>query len=68
MQTQDPVLLSFAQAVLKDVGIPSHVLDANISIAEGSVGILPRRLCVAADDKDAARRALLEAGLEKDLN
>ncbi len=67
METQDPVLLSFAQAVLRDAGIESHVFDSNISFTEGSVGIFPRRLCVIKEQALAARQALLDAGLDKDL-
>lgn len=67
LETQDPVLLSFAQAVLRDAGIEAHVFDTNISFTEGSVGIFPRRLCVVEAVALAARQALLDAGLEKDL-
>ncbi len=67
LETQDPVLLSFAQAVLRDAGIEFHVFDANISITEGSVGIFPRRLCVADGEVGKARRALEAADLKGDL-
>lgn len=68
IETQDPVLLSFAQAVLRDAGIEAHVFDANISMTEGSVGIFPRRLCVAEPLALPARQALLDAGLEENLS
>jgi len=67
LETQDPVLLSFAQAVLRDAGIESQVLDANISIMEGSIGILPRRLVVADRLQTPARQALADADLEEHL-
>ncbi len=67
METQDPVLLSFAQAVLRDVGIDAHVFDSNISFTEGSVGIFPRRLCVADALACPARQALEDAGLKGEL-
>ncbi len=67
IETQDPVLLSFAQAVLRDAGIDAHVFDSNISFTEGSVGIFPRRLCVIEAEARGARQALLDAGLEKDM-
>ena len=37
-----------------------------MSVLEGSIGILPRRLMVADDDHAAAARALRENGLEPD--
>lgn len=62
LTTNDPVRLNFAQAVLKDAGIETHVLDANTSALFG--GALPwvkRRLLVREADGDRARRLLAEA-------
>jgi hypothetical protein len=33
-----------------------------VSATEGSIGAIPRRLVVAADDAEAARRVLQDAG------
>lgn len=65
LRTTDLVRMSFATAVLKDAGIPHAVFDTHMSILEGSIGILPRRLMVDSDDLAAARRviALSEADL-----
>ncbi len=60
-RTNDVVYLSFAQAVLKDAGIETLVFDGYMSILEGSIGVLPRRLMVADDDEAAARRLLAAA-------
>jgi hypothetical protein len=35
-----------------------------MSVAEGSIGVFPRRLQVASEDWAAARRALADAGLQ----
>jgi hypothetical protein len=43
------------------------VLDQNMSVLEGSIGILPRRVLVPEDREDAARRLLREAGLGHEL-
>jgi hypothetical protein len=43
------------------------VLDQNMSIIEGSLGILPRRILVHEDDNRAARRLLADAGLSHEL-
>ena len=51
------------RALLKEAGIPAHVFDRNMSILEGSLGILPRRLLVAADQEDEAREILRDAGI-----
>jgi len=67
LQTNNPVLLSFAQAVLTEAGIEFVVFDNNISLVEGSIGVFPRRLMVAEDDLARARMALWEAGLAGEL-
>jgi hypothetical protein len=63
LRTNDAVLLSFAESVLREAGIASTLADQHISVIEGSIGAFPRRLLVGSDDWDAARRALTEAGL-----
>jgi len=67
MKTVNPATLSFAEAVLKDVGINSFVLDQHASIMDGSIGAIPRRLVVADEDYNAATRALELAGLKKEI-
>lgn len=64
MRTNDQVLLSWAVALLKEGGITALVFDAHMSIMEGSIGALPRRLMVADEDAEPARRALRQAGVE----
>ncbi len=64
LRTNDLVKLSWLGALLKDAGIESVVLDANMSVIEGSVGILPRRLMVPDDRYAAARAVLAESGEE----
>jgi Putative prokaryotic signal transducing protein len=64
LKSNNPVLLSFAQALLSDANIAHEVFDTNMSIMDGSLGILPRRLMV--DDDDFARaQTLLRDGLGK---
>ena len=60
--TNDPVRLSFLTALLADAGIAAVTLDAHTSAMEGSIGAIPRRLMVAAEDEVRARRVLAEAG------
>lgn len=63
VQTNDPVLLSFLEVLLKDAGVEPVVFDANMSVLEGSIGVLPKRLLVSDDDWHRARRAIVEAEL-----
>ena len=64
LRTNDPVKLSWIQALLADAGIEAVVMDTHTSIVEGSIGAIPRRLCVLAEDLEHARRVLDEAGEE----
>jgi hypothetical protein len=61
LKTNNAVLLNFAQVVLSDVGIETVVFDSHMSIMDGSLGILPRRLMVLESDYERARRVLSEA-------
>jgi len=63
IRTNDAVLLSWLQALLRDAGIDSVLLDSHTSIVEGSVGAIPRRLMVADADFAPARQLLREAGV-----
>ena len=68
LRTNDPVLVSFVEALLGDSGLGFHIADANMSIVEGSIGVFPRRVLVAEDDFHAAQRLLTDAGLEAELS
>ena len=67
MRTNDPVLISFVEALLRDAGLACFVADQNMSVIEDSLGILPRRIMVSDDDLDDARRLLEEAGIAGEL-
>jgi len=67
LRTNDMVLVSAVGALLDAAAIDHLVLDQNMSVIEGSLGVLPRRLLVADDDLTAARRLLSEAGLAHEL-
>jgi len=62
--TNDITLIPLARAVLEDEGIASFELDVNMSILEGSIGILPRRLMVRSHELDEARRVLRDYGVK----
>ena len=67
LRTNDIVLISFVETLLKEAGIAHFVADQNMSVIEGSLGILPRRVLVPSDDVDAARRLLADAGVGNEL-
>ena len=67
IRTNDVVLVSAVGALLDGANIHHLVLDNNMSILEGSVGVIPRRILVHEDDNVAARRLLTEAGLAHEL-
>jgi len=66
MRTTDPTQIAFAQALLAGEGIDCFELDVNMSILDGSIGILPRRLMVADRHFGRAERALRDNGLLSD--
>ncbi len=67
MRTNDAVLVSAIGALLDGAKIRHFVLDQNISVLEGSIGILPRRIMVGDDDLASARQVLTDAGLAHEL-
>lgn len=67
LRTNDIVLVSAVEALLNGAAIGHLVLDQNMSVIEGSLGVLPRRLLVADDDLSAARLLLTQAGLAHEL-
>ena len=67
IRTNDVVVLSFATSLLKDAGIEAMVADQNMSVLDGSIGMLPRRLLVASDEAEEARALLTDAGLGAEL-
>ena len=63
LRSNDPVWLSFVRHVLDEEGIAFLQLDEHMAALEGSVGAIPRRILVLAEDMDRARRALGNATL-----
>ncbi|RME17375.1 MAG: DUF2007 domain-containing protein [Alphaproteobacteria bacterium] len=63
LRTTDPTVIAFATALLDGEGIAAFALDVHMSTLEGSVGILPRRLCVRDGDFWRARLVLRDNGI-----
>ena len=62
--TNDITKFVYAETILNSNDIVSFALDVNISVLEGSIGILPRRLMVLATDYERALRLLTDFGLD----
>jgi hypothetical protein len=67
VRTNDAVLISAIEALLKSANIAHLVVDQNMSVMEGSIGIFPRRILVDEDEAQAARQLLEEAGFGNEL-
>ncbi len=67
VRTNDLVLISAIEALLNGANIEHVVLDQNMSVLEGSLGMLPRRILVGEDQVGRARRLLQDAGLGHEL-
>ena len=67
VRTNDAVLISAIEALLKSAGIPHLLADQNISVLEGSIGAFQRRILVGEDEIGAARELLTEAGFGHEL-
>jgi hypothetical protein len=68
LRTNDIVLISAVEALLREAGVYFFIADQNMSVMEGSLGFLPRRICVVEDQADRARRLLREAGFGGELS
>ena len=67
VRTNDAVLISAIEALLNGARIAHMVVDQNMSVLEGSIGIFPRRILVGEGEFAAARRLLSEAGFAGEL-
>lgn len=50
LRTNDPTAIAFAKALLEGEDIDCFEMDVHMSVLEGSIGILPRRLMVRDAD------------------
>ena len=67
IRTNDAVIISFVESLLRDAGIGCFVADQNMSVLDGSIGILPRRVMVVDEDVETARRILVDAGIANEM-
>ena len=58
LRTNDPTVITFAKALLEGEHIDCFEMDVHMSVLEGSIGILPRRLMVRVKDHFRASAVL----------
>jgi hypothetical protein len=68
IRTNDAVVISFVESLLRDAGIGCLVADQNMSVLDGSIGVLPRRVMVLDEDVAGARRILADAGIANEIS
>lgn len=64
IRTNDPTVIAFVSALLQGEEIACFPMDVHMSVLEGSIGVLPRRILVADRDLFRARAALRDNGVE----
>ncbi|RAP42401.1 hypothetical protein BYZ73_04190 [Rhodovulum viride] len=63
VRTNDPTLVAFVSALLQGEEIDCFHMDVHMSVLEGSLGVLPRRIMVADRDLFRARAVLRDNGI-----
>lgn len=64
IRTSDPTVIAFATALLAGEDIECFEMDVHMSILEGSIGVLPRRLMVIDRDHFRARAILKDNDID----
>ena len=63
LRTTDPTLIPYVTALLQGEDIACFPMDVHMSVLEGSIGVLPRRLMVRTEDLVRARNVLRDNDL-----
>lgn len=64
LRTTDVTVIAYAQALLQGEGIATFEMDVHMSILDGSLGILPRRLMVRDADLFLARSVMRDNDID----
>ncbi len=64
LRTNDPTVIALATALLDSEDITAFQFDVNMSVMEGSIGIMPRRLMVADRDLFMAQAIMRDAEID----
>ncbi|WP_172298866.1 DUF2007 domain-containing protein [Pseudoruegeria sp. HB172150] len=66
LRSTDPTVIAYATALLEGEGIEPFQMDVHMSVLEGSIGVLPRRLMVRDQDLTDARRVMRDNDIPHD--
>ncbi|MGR3289694.1 MAG: putative signal transducing protein [Paracoccaceae bacterium] len=64
LRTTDPTIIAYASALLQGEGINCFPIDVHMSVLEGSVGVLPRRVMVRRQDHFRAMAILVDNDID----
>jgi putative signal transducing protein len=64
VRTNDPALISVVEGLLQSTGVPYQVVDRNMAVLEGTIGVIQVRILVPDDYEELARALLTEAELD----
>jgi hypothetical protein len=67
LRTTDPTVIAFAKVLLDGEGIDCFEFDVNMSVLDGSLGILPRRIMVRDADHFIATAVLRDNEIDLGL-
>lgn len=67
IRTNDAVIISVIEVLLKEAGIYYMVTDTHMSVLEGSLGFLQKRILVESDQVQEARQLIIDADLGNGL-
>jgi hypothetical protein len=67
IRTNNPALISYVEALLKQLDIQYFIADQAVSSAEGSIGMFPKRILVSSEHMAKARQLMIDAGLGDEL-
>ncbi len=56
--TNDPTIIAFTKALLRGEDIDCFEMNVHMSVLEGSIGIMPRRIMISSKDLFLARSIL----------
>ena len=66
LRTTDPTIIAFASALLQGEDIDCFPMDVHMSVLEGSIGVLPRRIMVRTQDHFRASAVLRDNDVPMD--
>lgn len=64
LRSTDPTIIAYAKALLEGEDIDCFEMDVHMSVLEGSIGILPRRLMVADRDHISAEAVMRDNDID----